>query len=192
MEVAHLPVGGNEVARSQGLGPHAQAEAGRGGRVGGEAEEVHQLARIFVHDGADFLGGQIQRLVPGDLHPARIDVHALLGVGALHGRGDAVRVVQVHDGALAARAQGAGVGGAHGVALDVDDHAVLQGGHVVAVAALHALGAVAEHLVLAAGVGEVLRRERGGRLAAAGKCAEGGQAGAGDTQRLEQAAARDG
>ena len=120
-----------------------------------EAVHLDELADVGVIALANLLGRDVERLVPADLHPAWVDLHALLRIGALHGRLDAVGVVHVHDGALAARAKGAGVVRAIGVALDVDDHAILHGRDEAAGAAEHAHAAVTVHLTLGAGVGGV-------------------------------------
>ena len=179
MDGAHLPLRGAGVGRPEGSRPQAQAHGGVARLVGGEAEHVDELAGIFVDGLLDLLGGQVQRFVPGDLNPARVDLHALLGVRALHGSGDPVRVVQLQDRALAARAHHALAALASRVAFEVHHHAVLDGSDVAAVAVRHAHMAVAEYGLLltrvrgdVGGLGECLDRLVRQRPAKGGGCAK--------------------
>ena len=177
---AHLALCGAGVGCAERMGPQADPQSGMAAFVRGEAVHLHQLADVGVVAFPDLLGCDVEGLVPGYLNPAGVDLHALLGIGALHGRFDAVRVVHVHDGALAARAQRSGVVRAIGVALDVHDHAVLHGGDEAAAAAQHAHAAMAVHLALFAGVGRVaggfgerLHGLAGQRPAQRGACGQG-------------------
>ena len=161
---AHLALRGAGVRRAERHGPQADAQGCMAALIGSEAVHLHELADVRVVAFADLLGSRVERLVPGDLHPTGVDLQALLGVGALHGRLDAMRVVHVHDGALAARAERSGVVRAIGVALDVDDHTVLHGGDETAAAAQHAHATVAVHLArlaLRRRVGRVRERLHG-------------------------------
>lgn len=83
---------------------------------------------------------EIIRLVPGNLLPTGILVEALLGIGALHGLGDTVGIVQHHNarGALAADMPVAN--GAFGVARQLDNHAIDNMGFDGAVVKAHVAG----------------------------------------------------
>src|ERR1035437_4439242 len=71
-------IGGGRAAATEARGqPRKSAGVGRAGRA----------------RGLEFVGDQIERLVPGDAHKTRILVPALLRVGALHWIEDAVRAV---------------------------------------------------------------------------------------------------
>ena len=106
-----------------------------------EAHLVQEAARVALSDVAQFLGDGAEGFFPGDLDPLRINVESLLGVGALHRRLHAVRVVGVLKDALALGAERTLGRGRSGIAHDLNGDAVLHAVHVGAGAA-HAHTAV--------------------------------------------------
>ena len=69
---------------------------------------------------------RVERLVPGDFLPARIDVETLFRVGPLQRDLDPVRIVEIHDARLALGAHLAAVLRALRIAFDVDRDAVFD------------------------------------------------------------------
>ena len=61
----------------------------------GQSRETTLVEQNLRARGFQFLGDQIERLVPGDAHEARILVAALLRVGPLHRIEDAVRAIRL-------------------------------------------------------------------------------------------------
>ena len=101
----------------------------RGERVvaAGKTGHEQQLAGVVVAHLLELLRDGVERLVPADLDPAGVDAEPLLGIGALHRRLHAVRVVRMGHLAVAAVAQRAEVARIVRVALYVGDHAVGDG-----------------------------------------------------------------
>ena len=106
-----------------GLRRAAAAEARRDLRV---ARCVQEAARA---DGVELLGDEVEGLVPGDRHEARVLVAPLLRVGALHRREDAIRVVGLLHEAVGLDADLAGArmdAGRAEIRLDADGDAVVH------------------------------------------------------------------
>src|SRR5574340_129256 len=95
-------------------------------RGGGESRRhlEDQLARVLGAHLVEALDDLVQRFIPADRLPARVDADAFLGVGAPQRRIHAVRIVQNHDAGDAFGAQTAAAGRALGIAFDLDDGAI--------------------------------------------------------------------
>ena len=115
-----------------------QALHGAAGLLGVAAVEEDLLGAVLLLHAVQLGGDALVSLVPGDGRP--LGGAGALGVGADHGRGDALGIVELLHGGKALGAQGAG-----GVALarlDVHDLAVLHG------AGDAALGDVVAHVAV--------------------------------------------
>ena len=142
---------GGEEGRPRALVGDWGAAAAADPRQLGKAAVVAQIAAV-----GDFLEpcrDQVQGLVPAYRLPARVHVLALLGVGALHGVFDAVRIVGLLDepvGLDADAAAGRMDVGRRVIGFNLGSAAVLVDFNGEQVGAGHALVAVDRHLLLAA------------------------------------------
>ena len=142
---------GGEEGRPRALVGHRDAAAAADPAQLGVAIFVAQVAA--VGDLVEPRGDQVQGLVPAYRLPARVHVLALLGVGALHGLLDAVRVVGLLDEPVGLDADAPAGGmdvGRRVVGLDLGGVAVVVDLDGEQVGAGHALVAVDRNLLLAA------------------------------------------
>ncbi len=128
---ARLVIGRSEHRRERAQ-PRGEVAVGPGLQV--------QLARVVVDDAPQTGGDRVDRDIPGDLLPARIDADALLGIRPPHRMQQALAVVVVHDPGLALRAHAAAVAWRVGVPDDVEHAPVLHANEHLAGDEAHAAG----------------------------------------------------
>ena len=113
------------VGRAEDARQRAVQQVGGGRRIA--AAHVDELVRLVVAAQLHHLvGDRVERLVPGDRHPARVDAAALDRVGALQRHLDAVGVVHLLRDQVSARAAVAVVGLRERVAAHAHRAAVLH------------------------------------------------------------------
>ncbi len=96
----------------------------KGPHAAGAAHDEHRLASVFVDDLAQALGGQLERLIQCDAHPAR--VVRTLRVRALHRIAHAIGMIRRLHGCLGLRAAMPAALGSGFVAFDLDRLAILN------------------------------------------------------------------
>ena len=89
---------GNGISRLIGAVERTERHAlDQAARLASDHGHAPKSSGIFRNCLRERLIDKIVRFVPADLDPARIDVDPLFGIRALHGFGDTVRIVLLHD-----------------------------------------------------------------------------------------------
>ena len=92
-------------------------------------ERRQDKARILVERHLDLAGGNLERLIPTNGHPFRIDARALFWIGSTQGLLEPLWIIVTHDAGIALRTKLSDIGRIRWIALDLINDAIIGDVH---------------------------------------------------------------